>query len=86
MVLAFNLEESTIDGIGCLNHSLQLVIEDELFSMESVKKLIAKARRICTHASHSNAFNRNLEKKQEQLMDLDVIYCLAGDCVTRWNR
>ena len=86
MVLAFNLERSTIDGIGCLNHTLQLVIGDELFSKESIKTLIAKARKICTHASHSVAFSRKLDKKQKQLMDLENTYCLVGDSITRWNR
>ena len=89
MVAAFNEDGCSILSIGCLNHSLQLVLKDEIFSMESIKNMIEKAKKICTHASHSIVFCNRLEDKQKLFMDDEAAkkpLVIFGDCPTRWNR
>ena len=57
MVAAFNPEHgSKIVGLGCVNHTLQLVINDGLFSLPSVEDVIKMCRRLAEHANSSTTF------------------------------
>jgi hypothetical protein len=82
---AFNEPGCVYKSAGCLNHSLQLVIKKELFCLQSVEDLIQKCRKLCTHASHSNAFYAELYKQQEVQMKNNNRLGLKNDVATRWN-
>ncbi|XP_065673897.1 zinc finger BED domain-containing protein 4-like [Hydra vulgaris] len=82
---AFNEPGCVYESAGCLNHSLQLVIKKELFSMETVETLVEKCRKLCTHASHSNVFYTELYKQQESQMGNKDRLGLKNDVATRWN-
>ena len=80
--------EFGIKGIGCLSHSLQLVIKNEIFCMASVSNLLKKCRDICSYANRSNNFYTELKKQQCVHMGLtesDSLNLLHSDCDTRWN-
>ena len=83
MVAAFNVPGSTLVGIGCLNHTLQLVIKDGLFSLRSVKSLIEKCHALIAHANMSTIWYHELYEQQEKFnitgrrslrRDIDVRY------------
>ena len=80
-IATFNEEGCLIEDIGCL----QLVLKAEVFSMESIKKMIDKARTISTHANHSTVFSNRLEEKQRQF-GTERPLVIIGDVSTRWNR
>ena len=64
-VAAFNVDGSILNDAGCLNHTLQLVIHDGLFSLPSVETLIAKCRRVATFANHSTNFYTEFYNQQD---------------------
>ena len=69
MVAAFDPEYgSLLNGVGCLNHTLQLVIHDGLFSLPSVKTLIEKCRNLAGHANSSTKFYVEFYKQQREIM------------------
>ena len=68
----------------CANHTLQLCIGDEIFSMPSVESLIKKCREICTYANRSILFNKDLRDEQD-VLGFEVPKQLVQDVVTRWN-
>ena len=69
MVAAFDPEHgSLLTGVGCLNHSLQLVIHDVLFSLQSVKALIEKCRTLAGHANSSTKFYVVFHNHQREIM------------------
>lgn len=82
---AFNVAECSINSFGCMNHSLQLVIKSELFTLSSVKDLIAKCRRVAGHASQSTAFYKELYSQQERHFGKNERLSLLQDVETRWN-
>ena len=69
MVAAFNEENNRagLHSLGCLNHTLQLSINDEIFSLRSVKTLIEKCRSIVGFANSSNKFYAELYRQQEAM-------------------
>ena len=74
----------TWDHGDCTNHTLQLCIKDEIFSMPSVETLLEKCRAICTLANSSIQFAKAIRDAQEML-EADVTKQLIQDVVTRWN-
>ena len=82
---AFNFPGCTINSAGCLNHSLQLVVKKELFSLKNVESLIAKCRRLVGHANMSVVFYSELYKQEEKQMQITTHLGLKGDVITRWN-
>ena len=70
MVAAFRLPQSVLRSIGCLNHSLQLVIKDAIFVMPSVKSLIEKCRTLAGHANMSTKFYDEFYAQQEKQMGI----------------
>ena len=70
----------------CLNHVLQLVINDELLQKPSVKNLIKVCRHICTYSSQSVLLAQFIVKKQiETGKEKRQCLNLLQDVVTRWN-
>ena len=69
----------------CTNHTIQLVINDELFGMASVENLVEKCRKVCTFANRSITFSNEVSDAQEPLDEGKVAKQLQQDVVTRWN-
>ena len=84
MAAAFNDEnnEAGLESVGCLNHTLQLSIKDEIFSLQGVKSLIEKCRGIVGYANSSTKFYGELFK-QQKLVDIFDEPCLKQDVDTR---
>ena len=55
-----------LESLGCLNHSLQLVIKEKLFVLKSVEDVITKARGLVGHANHSDKFYVEFYRQQEK--------------------
>ena len=83
IVKAFN-EESGYTSVGCIIHSLQLVIKKEVIEFPAVKEALDKARDICTHANKSTTFSAEL-RKQQRLQIGGKEKVLIQDVPTRWN-
>jgi hypothetical protein len=72
-----------VQDMGCVAHTLQLVIHDALFIQTSVESLIKKARKIVTHFKHSEQACRKFGDCQKSC-DLPE-HKLLQDVETRWN-
>ena len=68
MVAAFNVDGCVLDSVGCLNHTLQLCIHDEIFDLPSNQALIEKSRRLLSHANMSGKFYNSFHQNQKDLM------------------
>ena len=87
MVKAFSIE-SGLKGIGCLSHSLQLVIKDQIFCMLSVTNLLKKCRDLCSFANKSTNFYSEMKHQQfvhMGLSDANFLNLPHSDTDTRWN-
>ena len=84
MVAAFNVEGSVLDSAGCLNHTLQLVIKDGLFSLPSVENLILKCRNLASHANMSTNFYAEFYRCQSEFQNITDHRSLRNDVATRW--
>ena len=73
---AFNVEGCTLKSAGCLNHTLQLVIHDAIFSMPSVKNLFDKCRLLVGFANKSPLFYTEFYRQQEIIMGKTPNECL----------
>ena len=83
-----NMEDSLhiqhpLVSIGCLNHTLQLAINDEIYSMASVDNLLAKCRAVVTHANLSTTFYNVFYEKQRMTGITDRL-SLKQDVATRY--
>jgi len=76
-------DDSGFTSVGCLIHSLQLVIKTEVIEFPAVKAALDKARKICTHANKSTIFCSEL-RRQERLQGMDE-KVLIQDVPTRWD-
>ena len=56
MKAMFNLSDSQMVGLGCLIHSLQLCLEDQLLNLPSVKTLVVKSGGVtdCEYVRYRN--------------------------------
>ena len=72
-----------ITGVGCLAHTLQLVLNDALFTQTSVESLVKKGRKIVMHFRHSEQACRHLLDCQASLNIAQ--HKLLQDVETRWN-
>ena len=80
--------KGNIKGFGCLTHTIQLVIKDEIFGMKSVKDLLKKCRDLCSFANRSTNFYTVLKNQQWLQLGLDEDKFLSlphSDTDTRWN-
>ena len=69
---------------SCLNHVLQLVINDEVFEKQEVKNIIANVKAFVNYSSYSVLLSSSLRKKQEE-MEFSSLKSLVQDVRTRWN-
>ena len=70
----------------CINHVLQLNINDEVLEKPSIKNMIKSCRHICTYANKSVQLSQRIV--QEQLdagKEKRLCLHLHQDLVTRWN-
>ncbi|XP_032835197.2 zinc finger BED domain-containing protein 4-like [Petromyzon marinus] len=81
MKLAMRL--AGVTDIGCMSHTLQLVLHDALFTQTSVEVVIKKARKIVTHLKHSEQACRHLVEQQQTVKSPE--HSLLQDVETRWN-
>lgn len=72
-----------VGHMSCFLHTLQLVIEDALFSQRYVADLISKCRKIVTHFSHSGLACERLKQIQKDTGCKENK--LIQDVATRWN-
>ena len=77
------MAEVPVKSLGCLAHTLQLVVKEGLLAQRSVNDAIANGRSIVTHFKHSNAAVDNLEAIQEDMNQ--PTKRLQQDVKTRWN-
>ena len=71
--------------VDCGNHSFQLVLNDEIFTMVSVETLVKKCRAVCTYGNKSWQFTQDLIKAQATEENQGQGKYLVQDVVTRWN-
>ena len=61
-------------GLGCLIHSLQLCLEDQLLNLPSVKTLVEKSRRAAQLDNQLDKFHAELIHQQKiQLPDQEPV-------------
>lgn len=72
-----------VGHMSCFLHTLQLVINDALFSQRYVEDLITKCRKIVTHFSHSSLACERLKQIQKDTGCKENK--LIQDVPTRWN-
>ena len=72
-------------GVGCLNHTLNLVVQDDLFSMPSIQEQISNCKIIASFCNSSILFYNNLMKNQDRYMPGKEKLTLVNDCPTRWS-
>ena len=68
----------------CLNHVLQLAINDEVFVKPEVTNIVANVKAFVNYCSHSVLLSESLRKKQVDL-GYSSIKALVQDVRTRWN-
>ena len=61
------IELADLMGSPCFIHTLQLTINDAIFSQRSLRDMIAKAKRIVTHFQHSALRSSRLAEIQDDL-------------------
>lgn len=72
-----------VDSLCCFLHTLQLAINDAIFSQRAVKDIIAKCKTIVGHFAHSALACEKL--KQLQISHNLPQHKLIQDVSTRWN-
>ena len=68
----------------CLNHVLQLSINDEVFEQPDITSIVANVKAFVNYAAISVLLSASLRKKQEAL-GFASIKALVQDVKTRWN-
>ena len=68
---------------GCMNHTLQLSIKDEIFTLVSVESVLRKCRAVVSYANSSNKFYPEFFKNQEVIMNSKDRETLKSDNDTR---
>ena len=75
--ISLGVELAQFNSEGCIIHTLQLALNDGIFSQRSVKDIVSIGRNIVKHFSHSPLACNRLNEIQKEL---DVV-----EVVTRWN-
>ena len=71
---------------SCLNHVLQLTINDEVLEKPEIKNLITNVRAFTNYAGISTLLSSAIRKKQEELeWEEKDMKTLVQDVKTRWN-
>ena len=77
------VRECGLESLSCFIHTLQLSINDSLFSEQAVKTIITTNRNIVSHLNRSPLAISKLTEIQDQL-NLEK-HKLIQDVTTRWN-
>lgn len=77
------VRECGLESLSCFIHTLQLSINDSLFSQQAVKTIITSNRNIVSHFNRSPSAISKLTEIQDQL-NLEK-HKLIQDVPTRWN-
>ena len=77
------VRECGLESLSCFIHTLQLSINDSLFSQQAMKTIITTNRNIVSHFNRSSLAISKLIEIQAQL-NLEK-YKLIQDVTTRWN-
>ena len=86
MVKMFEFLPSHIVHNGCLNHVLQLVVNDEILEKPEVKNIVFSVRAFTNYASISTLLSAAVRSKQEEMGWSDTeLKALVQDVKTRWN-
>ena len=71
---------------GCLNHILQLAINNEIFEKPAVTSIIMKLRAFSNFVARANLLSDFMKKIQREAgLEESHILMTKQDCVTRWN-
>ena len=85
MIKMFEFLPQHIVHNGCLNHVLQLVINDEILEKPEVKNIVYNVRAFTNYAAFP-LLNAAMRSKQEEMgKDESEIKTLIQDVKTRWN-
>ena len=84
MLCMMNFLPNDMERVNCLNHVLQLAINDEVFEKPEVTSIIANVKAVTNYASSSVLLSEAIRKKQEDL-GFKSIKTLTQDVRTRWN-
>ncbi|KAK0154005.1 Zinc finger BED domain-containing protein 4 [Merluccius polli] len=82
------MEDMAVPSLGCLAHSLQLVVHEGLMSQRSVSDALANSRKIVGHFKHSQLAQSRLEDLQREMQGAGATTTsarLVQDVQTRWN-
>lgn len=71
------------ESLGCISHTLQLVIKNALFQNIETKETLKKCRKIVGHFHHSEPATRKLTECQNQCGVSN--HALVQDVEVRWN-
>lgn len=77
------MDKMNVPSLGCLAHTVQLVVHEGLLSQRSVSDALANGRKIVAHFKHSPLATTRLAEIQEDLKM--PTKCLHQDIATRWN-
>ena len=75
---------NNMEHCGCLNHVLQLSINDEIFEKPEIKNIMAKVKAFINYHTISVLLSSALEKKQKEL-GWEKTKQPVKDVKTRWN-
>ena len=84
MLKSMEFMPNNMEHCGCLNHVLQLAINDETFQKPEVQNIMAKVKAFITYHSMSVLLSSALEKKQKEL-GWEKVLQPVKDVKTRWN-
>ena len=73
MKACFTVDDCILEDAGCMNHTIQLTLDDAIFSLPSVEALTAKCRRLASYANQSvkfyDVFYRNQRNMNPPITD-----------------
>lgn len=81
--MAKGMKDAGLPSLGCMAHSLQLVVKEGLLSQRAIRDILAMGRRIVGHFKHSPLSYSRLQDIQKQLGQ--PLHRLQQDVETRWN-
>ena len=82
---AFKPPLSCLESVGCLAHSLQLVITNDTFRQQGVINVIEKCASLVAHANASDKFYMVFYEQQKKVMNITNKLSLKKGNDTRWN-
>ena len=84
MIKSMEFLPNSMEHCGCLNHIMQLSINDEVFEKAEVKNIIAKVKVFTNYYEKSTLLSAALVKQQEEC-GFEQVKQIVKDVKTRWN-